>query len=154
MIEFSIDGQAYSLKNTRDIFPIKADKGAKCPHCKKALRMMTLPNDKAKAFERDFRDQIPKAAQQGIVGAVRADIEIFYPSNLQDLDEALVLDLMQKYGVIANDRQIVAKYVEKRIDPDHPRVICKIGRVAWDRSGKQGRLLDDVSAAPALQEVG
>jgi Holliday junction resolvase RusA-like endonuclease len=152
-IEFTILGQTYSLKNTRDIFPIKAEKGSKCPYCKKPLRMITVPNSKAKQFERDFKNQIPHSAQQGLLGAVRADIEIFYPSNLQDLDEALVLDLMEKYGVVGNDRQVVAKYVTKRICPENPRVHVQIHPVRWERSGRQPGLLDDESMSPVVHGV-
>lgn len=150
-IDFTILGQAYSLKNTRDIFPIKAEKGVKCPHCRRSLRMITVPNEKAKAFEKQFANQLPPHCKQELVTAVRADIEIFYPSNLQDLDEGLVLDCMQRYGVIENDRQIVAKYVVKRIDKDNPRVECKITPVAWERLGQQGRLLDDEAEAPEIR---
>lgn len=149
-IEFTILGQAYSLKNTRDIFPVKAEKGVKCPHCRRALRIITVPNEKAKLFEKAFAQQLPDRAKQGLVTAVRADIEIFYPSNLQDVDEALVLDCIQRNKVIENDRQIVAKYVVKRIDKDNPRVECKITPVAWERSGQQKRLLDDESLQPEI----
>lgn len=152
-IIFTILGQAYSLKNTRDIFPIKAPKGVKCPYCHNSLRMITVPNAKAKAFDKAFQKQIQPNAQQQLVTAVRADIEIFYPSNLSDLDEALVLDCMQRYHVIENDRQIVAKYVEKRIDPENPRVEVKVTPVRWERSGKQTSLLDDEAARPEMKAV-
>lgn len=152
-IEFTILGQCYSLKNTRDIFPIKAEKGPKCPHCSRPLRMITVPNTKAKQFEKAFKKQLAPACQQNLVTAVHTEIEIYYPSNLQDLDEALVLDLMQKNGVIENDRQIVAKYVIKRIDPENPRVVVKVKPVAWDRSGQQSRLLDDAAERPEMKAV-
>jgi Holliday junction resolvase RusA-like endonuclease len=152
-IEFTIHGQTYSLKNNRDIFPIKAPKGVKCPHCHHALRMITTPNAKAKAFEKSFKRQIMPESQQGLAMPVRADIQIFYPSNLQDLDESHTLDLMQKYGVIANDRQIVAKFVTKRIDPENPRVIVKVEPVHWERSGKQVSLLDDEAERPEVREA-
>lgn len=152
MIDFTIAGQCYSLKNTRDIFPIPGP-GPKCPHCKRAVRIITVPNGKAKDFEKAFRDQIPRAAQQHIEQAVRADIEIFYPSNLQDLDEALVFDLMQKFRVIENDRQVVQKWVQKRIDKENPRVNVKVTPVLWDRTGRQSSLLGDECEAPEIREV-
>lgn len=151
MIEFEIHGQAYSLKNTRDIFPIPGP-GPKCPHCKRPMRIITVPNGKAKDFEKAFRAQIPPEAQQHLEQPVRVDIEIFYPSNLQDLDEALVLDLLQKFRVIENDRQVVAKYIEKRIDKNNPRVLVKVTPVHWDRTGNQSSLLGDESAAPPIEE--
>ena len=147
-IEFTIRGQSYSLKNARDIFPIKAENGVKCPHCDGRLRMITVPNEKAKAFERDFKRQLPPAAAQALEAAVAVEIRIHYPSNLQDLDEALVLDLCQRYGVIKNDRQVVSKFVEKLIDPENPRVAVKITPVSWERSGLQPSLLDDRPVKP------
>jgi len=158
-IEFTIHGQTYSLKNSRIILPVKTmhgqpiEKGSKCPHCKKPLGMMTIPNEKAKAFEQAFEGQLPAEAKQRLLMPVRADIEIYYPTNLQDVDEALTLDCMQRYGVIGNDRQIVAKYVVKRIDKANPRVNVKVSPVKWDRSGRQPSMFDDESAAPELREV-
>lgn len=142
-VEFEILGQLYSLKNTRDIFPIKAEKGAGCPYCRRPLRMITVPNAKAKQFERQFQMQLPPAARQDLTVALHADIEIYYPTNLQDLDEALVFDLMQSSGVIRNDRQIVSKFIRKRIDKENPRVLARLEPVQWDRSGKQPGLLDE-----------
>lgn len=152
-IHFKIAGQCYSLKNSRDIFPIKAQQGVKCPYCHHPLRMITVPNQKAKQFDKRFHQQLPEPAKQNLVTAVRADIEIFYPSNLSDLDEALVLDCMQRHGVIENDRQIVAKYVEKRIDPLNPRVEVTVTPVRWERSGNQPGLLDDESQQPDMKAV-
>lgn len=143
MIEFTILGQCYSLKNTRDIFPIKADKGAKCPHCKKPLRMMTIPNEKAKLFEADFSHQLPESAQQDLSMPIGVKIAIYYPSNLQDLDEALVLDLLQRYKVIHNDRQIVRKIIDKFIDSDEPRVEVCVVPMIWNRSGLQPSLFGE-----------
>lgn len=148
MIAFTILGQSYSLKNTRDIFPIKAEKGAKCPHCRRPLRMITVPNEKAKLFEVEFRRQLPSSARVNLDGPFSADIVIYYPTNLQDLDEALVLDLCQRYGVITNDRNLVAKYVEKFIDKNNPRVEVRIDPVTWNRDGRQMGLLDDGAVKP------
>lgn len=158
-IHFTIQGQCYSLKNTRMIIPVKTikgqpvEKGSKCPHCKKPLHMLTIANEKAQDFEEAFRAQLPKDAQQHLEVPVRVDIEIFYPSNRQDVDEALVLDLLQKFRVIENDRQVVAKYVEKRVDERNPRVVVQVHPVAWERSGKQARLLDDESVKPEVGAI-
>ena len=143
-VEFEIQGQVYSLKNTRDIFPIKAEKGVKCPHCHRALRMITVPNEKAKAFQRAFEKQLEPAARVNLLMPVHADIEIFYPSNLQDLDEALVLDLLQSQQVIGNDRQIVSKFVRKRIDKENTRVKIRVEPVVWDRTGKQPEMFSEI----------
>lgn len=155
MVEFTILGQCYSLKNTRTVFPVKpkfsregVEIGAKCPHCRRAVHMMTIPNDKAELFELEFKRQLPTQARQRIPAPVHVDMEIYYPTNMQDLDEALVLDLCQKYGVIENDRQVVSKFIRKHIDKQSPRVIVRITPVTWNRDGKQPGLLDDQSESP------
>lgn len=150
VISFVIRGQTYSLKNTRDIFPIKADKGCKCPYCYRPLRMITVPNDKAKLFEKDFKQQLPPSAVQRIEAPVYVEMTIYYPTNLQDLDEALVLDLLQRYDVIANDRQVVDKRIRKRIDRDHPRVVIRVEPVVWDRTGDQPELFETQKPEGAL----
>lgn len=150
MIEFTIHAQARSLKNDRDIFPIKASKGAKCPYCHRPLHMMTVPNAEAKAFERAFKKQLPAAAQQNLKMPIGVAITIYYPSNLQDVDEAQVLDLMQKYGVIQNDRQVVSKFIQKFIHHDDPRVEVRILPVQWDRTGLQPSLYEELEPHKVL----
>jgi hypothetical protein len=146
-IEFTITGQLYSLKNNRMILPVAPKNpvaaGAKCPHCKKPLMMMTHLNSKASAFERAFRKQLPESAKQNWEMPVGVTVTIYYPTNLQDADEAHVFDLMQAYGVIKNDRQVVSKFVRKLIDPDNPRVHVVVIPVLWDRSGRQPGLFHD-----------
>jgi len=140
MISFTILGQCWSLKNGR--IPIM-HRG----------RVIFIPNEKVKAFDKQFGNQIPKACRQKITTPIHVEIEIFYPSNQQDLDEALVCDLLQKYDVIANDRQIVSKFVTKRIDPKCPRVTVKIEPITWERTGKQRSLLDEENSRETVRPV-
>lgn len=145
-ISFTILGQVYSLKNTRAPITIVSKKTGK-------PRTIFVPNNEARKFERAFKKQLPESAKQNLATAVSIEMEIFYPTNMQDLDPALVLDCMQRYGVIENDRQVVALYCEKRIDRANPRVVVRVQPVAWDRTGQQSRLLDDAAEKPEMKAV-
>jgi Holliday junction resolvase RusA-like endonuclease len=152
-IEFTIEAQCYSLKNSRELIclprpPRGNAKGIQCRSCGNTNHIIPVPGSKARTFERQFKKQLPEACRQNLDCPVMVEMEIFYPSNLQDLDEAIVLDCMQRYGVIQNDRQVIAKWITKRIDPNRPRVYVKVDRVAWERSGRQRRLLNDEAQRP------
>ena len=54
------------------------------------------------------------------------DVAVYYSSNRHDLDPALLLDAMQKAGVIRNDRLLVYILARKFIDPVHPRIIVRV----------------------------
>lgn len=136
-IEFEILGQCYSLKNTRQPVEIKSKWTDK-------RRTIFVPNEKAREFDRQFGLQVPRSARQKLTTPVGVSITIYYPTNQQDLDEALVLDLLQKYEVIANDRQVVSKFVQKRIDKARPRVHIVVIPVVWNREGDKQVLLEVV----------
>jgi Holliday junction resolvase RusA-like endonuclease len=155
-ITFMIEGQCYSLKNSRQLITLKSPHaaaiGITCEHCGRQNHVIHVPNSEAKKFERAFEKQVPSEARQMILTPVRVDIEIFYPSNRSDLDEAIVLDCMQRSGIIRNDRQIVAKWIRKRIDPVNPRVVVHaVEPVAWEKSGRQQRLLNDEAQPPLIE---
>ncbi len=107
-VSFTVLGQCYSSKNS------KAKYGVKHP--------------KATAFERDFAYQVPVEAKRGLGSKdrlLRAIITVYYPSWRQDADFNLIEDLLQKTGVVSNDRWIREKhYYAAAIDPKNPR--CEI----------------------------
>lgn len=51
---------------------------------------------------------------------------IYYQSRRSDLSAELLCDLIEKAGIIENDRLIFKKDIEKRIDPKNPRVIFRL----------------------------
>ena len=53
---------------------------------------------------------------------LKAVVTVYYPSMRSDLDCAYCYDLLQKYGVISNDRYIRQKIETARIDKQNPRV--------------------------------
>lgn len=46
---------------------------------------------------------------------------IYYTSQRKDLDESLIMDMLQKTGIIKNDRLIRTKFVDHFIDKQRPR---------------------------------
>ena len=77
----------------------------------------------ASAFEfcEAFARQCPKF-DSPMLGDIRMDCTIYYRSGRSDLDDTLVCDMLQKCGVLANDRQIKCKFLKAAVDKDQPRV--------------------------------
>lgn len=97
-------GQCYSMKNSK---------------------MKHIKHPKALKFEQDFALQVPVEAKVGLGSReclLRAIVTVYYPSWRQDGDFALVYDLLQKTGVVSNDRWIREKHEFTEVDPKNPRV--------------------------------
>lgn len=98
-------------------------------------RPSSIKSEKALAYERDALRQIPPAARVRLHGPVRVSMTIFYASELPDLDESLILDILQdrwakpknldrhlvQAGVYRNDRQVREKHIVHAIDKRNPR---------------------------------
>lgn len=54
------------------------------------------------------------------------DCFVWYASRRPDLDESLVMDVLQKAGIIKNDRQIKEKHVYWRLDKENPRSLVTL----------------------------
>lgn len=109
IVHFTVFGQLYSQKNSHIL-----------------ARGRTIKHPKAKQFERDFLLQVPREYRKLALGSknrsICARIMVLYPSFRQDLDCSLVYDLLQKAGVVANDRFIREKHEYAEIDRKNPRV--------------------------------
>jgi len=77
----------------------------------------------ASAFEfcEAFERQCPQF-DSPMLGDIRMDCTIYYRSGRSDLDDTLVCDLLQKCGVIQNDRQLKCKVLRGAVDKSQPRV--------------------------------
>ncbi len=67
-------------------------------------------------------------ALKAVMGwGVAIDVEVFmvciiyYTSQRKDLDESLILDMLQKTGIIKNDRLIRTRFTDHFIDKQRPR---------------------------------
>jgi Holliday junction resolvase RusA-like endonuclease len=54
---------------------------------------------------------------------------MFYPSWRQDVDLAIVYDMLQKTGVVSNDRWIRERHEFGLVDVDKPRVEIDIEEI-------------------------
>ncbi len=90
----------------------------------------TIPDKKALGFASTFADQIlTLRIKSPLKGSLRSNVTVFYPSQRQDLDCALVYDLLQKHGIIENDRQIIEKHEYRQTDKDNPRVEIQVEEI-------------------------
>lgn len=124
MIAFTILGQPASKANRRQLVRFGA-------------RMVSIKSKEALAYERDALLQIPASARVMLTGPVRVTLRIFYASELPDLDESVVLDVLQarfekgshllvRAGVYLNDRQVREKHVYHGIDRANPRAEIEV----------------------------
>ena len=111
--EFVVLGALKSKANNRIIRYIKG-------------RPISIKNPEALAFEKTAVLQLQKQFKRKkmIEDKVGLELDIYYPSNRNDLSPELFLDCLQKAGVLKNDRQIVEYYCAKKIDKENPRVEC------------------------------
>jgi Holliday junction resolvase RusA-like endonuclease len=115
VISLTIYGALASMKNRR--IPTKRN-----PY-------VTIPNKSAQSFARTFLEQVPRSACRCIGSLkrpLRAKVTVYYPSMRSDVDAELVFDLLQKAGVIRNDRYIREKHIIGRIDKESPRVEIEV----------------------------
>jgi Holliday junction resolvase RusA-like endonuclease len=127
---FTIRGEAASKANSRELENF-GDRAA------------IIKSAKARSFEAVAMLQIPSAAKRMFSGPVAVEMNIYYASNLPDLDESIVLDVLQakftgvgkkrklvRTGVYLNDRQVTEKHIFKHIDKANPRVEIAVAPVA------------------------
>lgn len=98
---------------------------------RKTGKMFSAKSDNALAYETDFLQQasnIPKGTFKD-KEPLKLICHIYYRSGRSDLSDELFCDLLQKSGIIPNDRQIVEKHLYHHIDQDKPRVEGEITRI-------------------------
>lgn len=127
-IRFTIYGQLCSKANSYHIVTI-------------GKRPAIVKSKAALDYVRDALLQIPAEFRVRLEGPVRFSATIWYTSELPDLDESLILDVLQdrwskphgpmkgqnarqlvQAGVYRNDRQVRQKRIDHGIDRTNPRV--------------------------------
>jgi Holliday junction resolvase RusA-like endonuclease len=85
-------------------------------------RLYKHPN--LKAFESSFYIQCDKYRHTTVEGEFELEVKVFYPSRRSDLDNGLkiLLDCLQKMGVIENDNKCMKITASKHIDKTDPRI--------------------------------
>lgn len=111
-VSFTVLGHCYSMKNSRIL-----------------AHGRTIEHPKCRQFRKDFELQCPPNVKLGL-GSVdqplSTSITVYYPSYRQDLDLAVVYDLLQHCGVVTNDRYIRQKQEFAAVDRQNPRVEIEV----------------------------
>jgi Holliday junction resolvase RusA-like endonuclease len=87
---------------------------------------MSIKSSEALEYEQDFLKQITRKHQLGLDGQLSLRGHIYYRSGRSDLSDELLCDMLEKSGVIVNDRRIRHKDLRAFIDKDNPRVEISI----------------------------
>lgn len=85
-----------------------------------------------KTYESNFYIQC-KSRGANIAGYFKLQVNVFYPNQRADLDNALkvILDCMQACRVIKNDNKCVGIKIDKFLDPRSPRVEFVVSEVGF-----------------------
>ena len=131
-VEITIIGEPASKANSRK--PATVGKGD-------ARRTLWIKSDKAREYERIVIPQVRPDHRRMLTGRIRATFVIYYRTELPDLDESIILDMLQaKYeknkrtgarelwreGVYVNDRQVRERHTYHAIDKANPRTVVLI----------------------------
>lgn len=141
-ISFTILGQPYSKANSRKQVTIGAKtRTIEGVRQRVGGRTAFIKSDEARAYEENALKQVPPAARVRLEGHVRMTLRIFYKTELPDLDESLILDILQdryvrskvtkerilvQKGVYRNDRQVRERHVYWGKDPVNPRAEIEV----------------------------
>ena len=90
-------------------------------------RVRVIKSDQALQWVQDAVKQIPHHARQGIGSLerpIRATFNVYYETRRPDLSVELVLDTLQKAGVISDDRHVYEVHAYKWFSKDRPGVYC------------------------------
>lgn len=112
---FTVLGFLPSMKNSRRILKNR-----------KTGKPFSAKSDEAVKYVEDFLLQVPPEYRDLGLGSLTQPLRlcatVYYRSRRSDLDIALVLDCLQRAGVIANDRHIVEQHLYAEVDEVNPRV--------------------------------
>ena len=116
MISLFIHGQPPRKSNSRQIV-------------RNGDHVRVIKSDEALAWVEGALKQIPGHAKQGIGSAqhpIRATFNVYYETRRPDLSVELVLDTLQKAGVISDDRHVYEIHAHKWFSKDRPGVYCEL----------------------------
>lgn len=119
LFAITIFGETHSKANSRKLIPNK-----------KTGRIYSIKSQGALDYVESFLGQIQRRRYQRGGGGLPVEpitcklvmyCTIFYKDERKDLDESLVMDCLEKSGVVKNDRQIRTKFIDHEIDKFNPR---------------------------------
>jgi Holliday junction resolvase RusA-like endonuclease len=123
MITFWIAGQPPRKSNSRQI----VRRGRNGPP-------MIIKSQEARNWTQAALLQVPTNAKKNLGSAkqpLAVSMDIYYTSHRPDLSGELVLDMLQKAGVIKDDRYVYAWHLYKHFDKKRPGVSIAIKTIAY-----------------------
>jgi Holliday junction resolvase RusA-like endonuclease len=116
-VSFIVFGQLHSIKNRK----IQTRRG------------FVFKNPLAIQYEKDFELQCPASARLNLGSKQRPlklTVRVYYQSWRSDVDIGIVKDMLQKCGVVSNDRWIRVEHIEAlSVDAKNPRVEIELGEL-------------------------
>lgn len=92
-----------------------------------------IKSKEALKYIENLTEAVPEEYRDLEIGSITEDIlvvaNVYYPTRRSDLSTELLLDGLEKVGVIKNDRYVREKIESGLIDPDNPRVEVQIYKV-------------------------
>jgi len=87
-------------------------------------RPIIVKSAKALNYEGSFAAQVTSVSKNIFRenDKIMLSAQIYYSSRRPDLSDELLCDLLEKTGIIHNDRALVEKHLYKGLDKDNPRV--------------------------------
>ena len=107
-MNFIISGEPCSKANSRIMIVAKGKR--RC-----------IKSTQAQKYVDSFLRQAKAMHFYPIVDDAKLICNIYYSSYRKDLDESLIMDCLQKAGMLKNDRQIKEKHIYHHIDKKYPR---------------------------------
>jgi len=113
-----IHGPLSNKSNSRQIVMVKG-------------RAMVIKSKDARQYEKQFEAAVWRGARDLV--NLPEDSRLYFKATVyqenmrRDLDCELLPDLLQKFGIIKNDRAIFEKHYYRKIDKLNPRVEFEIG---------------------------
>ena len=98
----------------------------------KTGKAMLIKSQKALDYSASFLAQVPEETKRGIGGPkepLALWAVIHYASNRPDVSTELIQDLLEKAGVISNDRHLKQLIIFGSIDRENPRVELRLYRI-------------------------
>ena len=122
----TILGVLPSMKNSRTLGRVRR-KNAAFNFGQKAYRPIFIKSAAARQFVQDALRQIDWRQRVGLCSDVALTVYVYYPNRRHDVDCELLCDVLQKAGVVKNDRQIRVKHFDGvKLDKENPRVEWEI----------------------------
>lgn len=108
--ELTIEGELTGKANSRQLVPVRG-------------RYIPVLSKKARRFEKDAKAQL--AAQwhdDPIEDDLVIEVHVWYKNWQNDLDATLLFDVLERCGVVKNDRQFKEQHLYHYLDKERPRM--------------------------------